>query len=326
MPTVTYVEAIRQGISEELERDPAVFVIGEDVGTYGGAFRVTAGLLDRFGPERILDTPVSESAIVGAATGAAMMGMRPVVEMQFIDFISCAFNMIINFAAKARYRWGAGVPLVIRGPSGGGVSGGPFHSQNVEAYFLHTPGLKIVQPATARDAKGLVKAAIRDPDPVLYLEHKYLYRRIKEDLPDDEEILTPIGQAQRRRNGDDLVIMTYGAMVYPALDAAERLASEDGVEAEVLDLRTLSPLDDAAILEAARRTGRVLVVHEAPRTGGVGGEVAARVAQHAFDWLDAPVMRLAAHDTPVPYSPPLEQAFAPGADEILSAARELAAH
>jgi len=315
MAIVTYVEAIRQGIWEELERDPAVFVIGEDVGTYGGAFRVTSGMLDHFGPARILDTPVSESAIVGAATGAAMMGMRPVVEMQFIDFISCAFNMITNFTAKVRYRWGATAPLVIRGPSGGGVSGGPFHSQNVEGYFLHTPGLKIVQPATARDAKGLIN-----------LEHKYLYRRIKEDLPEDEEILTPIGPAERRRDGDDLVIVTYGAMVHEALDAAERLAAEDGIEAEVLDLRTLSPLDDVAILDSSRRTGRVLVVHEAPRTGGLGGELAARIAQHGFDWLDAPVMRVAANDTPVPYSPPLERAFSPGADDILSAARELAAY
>lgn len=326
MAQTTYVEAIRQALWEELERDPRVLVIGEDVGTYGGAFRVTAGMLDHFGPERILDTPVSESAIVGCATGAAMMGLRPVVEMQFIDFISSAFNMITNFTAKLRYRWGAPAPLVIRGPGGGGVHGGPFHSQNVESYFLHTPGLKVVQPATARDAKGLLKAAIRDPDPVLYLEHKYLYRRIKEDLPEDEEILTPLGQAITRREGDDVSVITYGAMVHVALDAAERLANEDGLAVEVIDLRSLNPLDTEAVLATSRKTGRVLVLHEASRTGGFGGEIAARIAETAFEWLDAPLRRVAAADTPVPYSPPLEAEFLPQVDDVLAAARELAAY
>ncbi len=323
MSEITYVEAIREGIWEELVRDDSVIVIGEDVGTYGGAFRVTAGMLDEFGPNRVLDTPVSESAIVGAATGAAMMGMKPVVEMQFIDFISCAFNMITNFTAKARYRWGATVPLVIRGPAGGGVSGGPFHSQNVEAFFAHTPGLKIVQPSTVADAKGLIKAAIRDPDPVLYLEHKFLYRRLKEDLSSAHE-LVPIGKAASRRSGDDLAIITYGAMVYTALDAAEVLA-KDGVECEVIDLRTLSPLDDEAILEAARRTGRVLLLHEDVRTGGLAAEMSARISEMAFEWLDAPLMRVTSPDTPVPYSPPLEKEFLPGVDDVVAKARELAA-
>jgi 2-oxoisovalerate dehydrogenase E1 component beta subunit len=324
MAVLSYVEAIRQGLWEELERDPRVFVLGEDVGTYGGAFRVTAGMLDHFGPERILDTPISESAIVGAASGAAMLGMKPVVEMQFIDFIALAFNMITNFTAKARYRQGVPMSMVIRGPSGGGVAGGPFHSQNVEAYFAHTPGLKIVQPATARDAKGLIKSAIRDPDPVLYLEHKFLYRRIKEEFSDDEEILTPIGQAALRRPGEDLSILSYGAMLHLALDVASQLEAEDGLDVEVLDLRTLAPLDEEAILASARKTGRVLVLHEACRNGGLGGEIAARIAEQAFEWLDAPLMRVASADTPVPYSPALEEQFLPSKQTVLRAARELA--
>ncbi len=321
MAETTYLEAIRQALWEEMEADERVFILGEDVGAYGGAFKVTRGMLDAFGGDRVVDTPISESAIVGAAIGAAMMGMRPVAEMQFIDFIACAFNMITNFAAKSRYRTGVGVPLVIRGPSGGGVHAGPFHSANVESYFVHTPGLKIVQPATAYDAKGLLKAAIRDPDPVLYFEHKFLYRRIKEDLPDGDYTV-PIGPAARRREGSDLAIITYGAMVHTALEAAGRLAG-DGVETEVLDLRTLLPLDREAILETAARSGKVILLHEATRTGGLGGELAAIISEEAFEYLDAPVVRVTSPDTPVPYSPPLEDYFLPNTDKVVAAARQI---
>ena len=324
MALTTYVEAIRQGIWEEMERDENVFVLGEDVGVYGGAFKVTAGMLDEFGDERIIDTPISESAIVGAAIGASYMGMRPIAEMQFIDFISCGFDQITNFAAKSRYRWGAGVPIVIRGPSGGGTHGGPFHSQNPESFFFNTPGLKIVQPATAYDAKGLIKAAIRDEDPVIYLEHKYLYRRIKEELP-EEDFVVPIGKAQTRRKGTDLGIITWGAQLYVALEAAEELAKE-GVECEVLDLRSILPLDEEAILEVAMKTNKVIVTHEATLTGGPGGEIVSRIAEKAFDFLDGPVMRVAAQDTPVPYSPPLEDFFMPKKSNILEAARKLLAY
>jgi 2-oxoisovalerate dehydrogenase E1 component beta subunit len=323
MPLTTYVEAIRAGMAEEMRRDPTVFVIGEDVGTYGGAFRATAGFLDEFGEDRVVDTPVSESAIVGMSVGAAMNGMKPVAEMQFIDFLSCGFNQVVNMAAKARYRWNAGVPLVIRGPCGGGVHGGPFHSQNPESHYV-TPGLKIVEPATAYDAKGLIKAAIRDEDPVLYLEHKYLYRRIKEDLP-EEDFVVPIGKAMVRREGTDLGIITYGAMVYNALEAAEILA-KDGVQTEVLDVRSLQPLDEQALLETAMKTNKVIVLHESCLTGGAGGELAARIAEKAFDFLDGPIVRVAAKDTPVPFSPPLEEAFLPQTEDVVAAARKLLAY
>jgi pyruvate/2-oxoglutarate/acetoin dehydrogenase E1 component len=321
---VTYLEAIRQGLWEEMEADPRVFMLGQDIGTYGGAFRVTAGFLDRFGPERVIDTPISESAMVGAAIGAGMMGLRPVVEMQFIDFIACAFNQIVNFAATCRYRWGQAVPIVIRGPAGGNVRGSAFHSQNPEGYFQRAPGLKIVAPATVADAKGLIKAAIRDPNPVLFFEHKYLYRRIKEELPAGDGVV-PIGQARLARAGRDLSVVTWGAMVHVALEAAGRLEAE-GVELEVLDLRTLKPLDEEAILASARKTNRVLVLTEEPLTGSVGGEVAARIAEKAFDWLDAPVARLAGPDTPVPYSPTLEDAWLPNVDKLVARVRELLSH
>jgi len=307
-----------------MEKDERVFILGEDVGIYGGAFKVTKGMLDRFGPMRVIDTPISESAIVGAAIGASLVGMRPVAEMQFIDFISCAFDQIVNFAAKCRYRWGAGVPIVVRGPCGGGVHGGPFHSQNPESYFFNVPGLKIVCPSTAYDAKGLIKAAIRDPDPVLYFEHKYLYRRIKEELP-AEDFVVPIGKAALRREGDDLSIITYGAMVYKALEAADELAKE-GVSVEVLDLRTILPLDEEAVLATAKKTSKVIVLHEATLTGGPGGEVVARIAEKAFEFLDGPIVRIAPPDTPVPYSPPLEEAFLPQTSTIVEAARKLAAY
>jgi pyruvate/2-oxoglutarate/acetoin dehydrogenase E1 component len=324
MAVTTYVDAIKEGIWEEMKKDDRVFILGEDVGIYGGAFKVTKGMLDEFGPMRVIDTPISESAIVGAAIGAALVGMRPVAEMQFIDFISCAFDQIVNFAAKCRYRWNAGVPIVVRGPCGGGVHGGPFHSQNPEAYFFNVPGLKIVCPSTAYDAKGLIKAAIRDPDPVLYFEHKYLYRRIKEDLP-TEDFVVPIGKAALRREGDDLSIITYGAMVYKALEAADELA-KDGIEVEVLDLRTILPLDEEAILATAKKTSKVIVMHEATMTGGPGGEVVARIAQKAFEYLDGPIVRIAPPDTPVPYSPPLEEAFLPQVKDIVASARKLAAY
>jgi len=324
MALTTYVEAIRQGIWEEMERDERVFLLGEDIGIYGGAFKVTEGMLDRFGEMRVIDTPIAESAIVGAAIGAALMGMRPVAEMQFIDFISCAFDQITNFAAKNRYRWGAGVPIVIRGPAGGGVHGGPFHSQNPEMYYVHTPGLKVVTPATAYDAKGLIKAAIRDEDPVLYLEHKYLYRRIKEELP-SEDYIVPIGRAAVRREGRDLTMLTYAAMLYPCLEAAEDLRRE-GHEVEVIDLRSLLPLDKDAILTSAKKTGKAMIVHEDTRTGGIAGEITAILNEEVFEYLDGPVLRVTAPDTPVPYSPPLEKFFLPDKDKILATARQLLAY
>jgi len=324
MAVLTYLEAIRAAMLEEMDRDSRVFVIGEDVGTYGGAFRVTAGFLERYGDKRVIDTPISESAIVGASIGAALMGLRPIAEMQFIDFISCAFDMLVNYAAKSRYRWGGGVPMVVRGPCGGGVHGGPFHSQNPEAYFMNVPGLKIVAPGTPSDAKGLMTAAIRDPDPVIYLEHKFLYRRLKEEVPEGDHVV-PIGRAHVVREGKDVTIFTYAAMLQVALEAAEAAAA-DGIAVEVVDLRTLLPLDEDAILTSASKTGKVMVLHEATRTGGPGGEIAALVAERAFEYLDAPVMRVAPPDTPVPYSPPLEEYFLPNADKVGQAIRALAAY
>jgi 2-oxoisovalerate dehydrogenase E1 component beta subunit len=326
MTETTYLEAIRDGLREEMERDERVFLLGEDIGNYGGAFRVTEGLQRRFGPDRVIDTPVSETAIVGAAAGAAHMGMRPVCEMQFIDFISCAYSILTNYVATARYRAGLKTPIVVRGPSGGYVRGGPFHSQNPEAAFLHTPGLKIVAPATARDAKGLIKAAIRDDDPVLFFEHKYLYRRVKEELPAGEELLTPIGRARVARAGRDCSIVTWSAMVWKALEAADRLASEDGISVEVLDLRSLLPIDEEALVATVQRTNRVLVAHEDTRTGGVAGEIVARISEHAFEWLDAPVRRVAAHDVPLPYAPTLEDYVLPQTDDLVAACRWLVAY
>jgi 2-oxoisovalerate dehydrogenase E1 component beta subunit len=321
MAQVTFLEAIRQALFEEMERDPAVVMIGEDIGVYGGAFKVTAGLLERFGWERIIDTPISETAIIGAAVGMSYLGLRPVAEMQFIDFIACCFNQITNFAAKSHYRWGAPAPIVVRGPSGGGVHGGPFHSQNPEMYFAHTPGLKVIYPATAYDAKGLMKSAIRDNNPVLFFEHKFLYRRIKEDLPEGE-YLVPIGKAAVKREGRDLTIISYAAMLHTSLEAAETLARE-GIECEVVDLRTLLPLDKETILASVAKTNKLLVVHEDTRTGGIAGEIAALVCEGAFEDLDGPVMRVTSLDTPVPYSPPLEERFLPNTEKVVVAAREL---
>jgi 2-oxoisovalerate dehydrogenase E1 component beta subunit len=324
MADITFLEALRQGLWEEMERDDRVFMLGEDIGAYGGAFKVTDGFQKRFGEARVIDTPIAEAAIVGAAAGAAHMGLRPVAEMQFIDFISCAYDMLTNYVSTARYRAGLATPMVVRGPCGGYVRGGPFHSQNPEAAFFHTPGLKIVYPATARDEKGLIKSSIRDEDPVIYLEHKWLYRRIKETLPEGEEILTPIGKARLAREGKDLSIITYGATVWKALEAAEQLAQGDGLSTEVLDLRTLLPLDDDAIMATVQKTNKVLIVHEDTRTGGVAGEIAARINEQAFEWLDGPIMRVTAHDVPIPYAPTLEDFVLPQTEDIAKASRWLA--
>ena len=325
MAETTYLEAIRQALFEEMDRDPNVFVLGEDIGAYGGAFKVTDGLLAKYGESRVIDTPISEAAIVGAAAGAAHMGMRPVCEMQFIDFISCAYDMLTNYVATARYRAFLPCPIVVRGPSGGYVRGGPFHSQNPEAAFLHTPGLKIVYPSTASDAYGLLKAAIRDDDPVLYFEHKYLYRRIKEELPNGDHVV-PIGKARLAREGTDLSIITYAATVWKALEAAEQLEKEDGLSVDVLDLRSLLPMDDEAIMATVKKTNRVMSVHEDTRTGGVAGEVTARITERAFAWLDAPILRVTAADVPLPYSPPLEDFVLPQTTDIVTVARQLAAY
>jgi 2-oxoisovalerate dehydrogenase E1 component beta subunit len=322
MAPVTMLEGIRQAIFEEMERDPTVVAIGEDIGVYGGAFKVTEGLLERFGWERVIDTPISETAIIGAAVGMSYQGLRPIAELQFIDFIACCFNQITNFVAKSHYRWGAPVPMVMRGPSGGGVHGGPFHSANPEMYFVHTPGLKVIYPSTAYDAKGLLKAAIRDNNPVLFLEHKFLYRRIKEELPSDDYTV-PIGKAIVRREGRDLTIVTYAAMMHSSLEAAETLAKE-GIDAEVVDLRTLLPLDKETILNSLRKTNKLLIVHEDTRTGGIAGEIAAVACEGAFEDLDGPILRVTAKDSPVPFSPPLEERFLPNVNDIVTTARELA--
>jgi 2-oxoisovalerate dehydrogenase E1 component beta subunit len=324
MPQLTYLEAIRQGLWEEMERDASVFLLGEDIGSYGGAFKVTAGLQEKFGEDRVIDTPISESAIVGAAVGAALMGMRPVAEMQFMDFISCGLDQLVNMAAKIHYRWGAAVPLVVRGPSGAGVHGGPFHSQSNEMWFVHVPGLKVVAPATAYDAKGLIKASIRDNNPVIFYEHKYLYRRTREEVP-DEDFIVPLGKAAVRREGSDIAVITYGAMVWTALEAAELLARE-GISLEVVDLRTLLPYDEQCVLSSARKCSKVILLHEDTRVGGLAGELAAVIAEKAFEDLDGPIVRVTAPDTPVPYSPPLEEYFLPNVQKIADAARQLAAY
>ena len=326
MPSLTYLEALRQGLWEEMERDERVFLLGEDVGRYGGAFKLTEGFQERFGAQRVIDTPLSEAALVGAAAGAAHMGFRPVAEMQFIDFIACAYDMITNYVATARYRAGLSTPIVIRGPSGGYVRGGPFHSQMPEAAFFHTPGLKLVSPATVTDAKGLLKAAIRDDDPVIFFEHKFLYRRIKEDVPDDPEVLSPIGKARTVLEGRDLTLVTWSAMVWKAQEAAAILKREDGVSVEILDLRTLLPMDDAAILASVRKTNRLLIVHEDTRTGGIAGEITARVNEQAFQWLDSPILRVTAHDTPLPFSGPLEDFVLPQTETIVETARRVLAY
>ena len=323
MAEKTYLQAISDGLRQEMRRDERVFVIGEDVGVYGGAFKVTLGFQEEFGPWRVLDAPLSETAIVAGCTGAAIMGMRPVAEMQFADFVSCAWDHLVTVAAKQRYRVGTPIPIVIRLPSGGGFSGGPFHSQNPESSFAHIPGLKCVCPATPEDAKGLLISAIEDPNPVLFFEHKHLYRRIKGEVP-DERYTVPIGKARTHREGDDLSVITWGAMVYTADEAAKQLAEEDGLSVEIVDLRSVMPWDKAAVLESARKTSKVLVLHEDTRTGGFGAEIAASIAEEAFEDLDAPIKRIAAPDTPVPFAPVLEKAFIPQVTDVVAGLRDLA--
>jgi 2-oxoisovalerate dehydrogenase E1 component beta subunit len=322
MAVKTYLQAISDGLRSEMQRDKRVFIIGEDVGVYGGAFKVTQGFQEEFGPWRVIDAPLSETAIVGGCTGAAIMGMRPVAEMQFADFISCAWDHLVTVAAKQRYRAGTPVPITVRLPSGGGFSGGPFHSQNPESSFAHIPGLKVVCPATPADAKGLLIEAIHDPNPVLYFEHKHLYRRIKDEVP-DERYTVPFGEARTHREGDDISLITWGAMVYTAHEAAQKLEG-DGVSVEILDLRTLAPWDKDAVLRSVEKTSKALVLHEDTLTGGFGAEIAATIAEEAFENLDAPVRRIAAPDTPVPFSPPLEKAFIPQIEDVVAGLKELA--
>jgi pyruvate/2-oxoglutarate/acetoin dehydrogenase E1 component len=321
MPERTYLQAISDGLRQEMRRDERVFVIGEDVGVYGGAFKVTLGFQEEFGGWRVLDAPLSETAIVAGCTGAAIMGLRPVAEMQFSDFVSCAWDHLVTVAAKQHYRAGTAVPIVVRLPSGGGFSGGPFHSQNPESSFAHIPGLKIAAPATPEDAKGLLVSAIEDPNPVLFFEHKHLYRRIKGEVP-DARYTTPFGKLRVHREGHDVTVVTWGAMVYTAGDAAKELESE-GASVEILDLRTIIPWDRESVLASVRRTSKVLVLHEDTRTGGFGAEIAATIAEEAFEDLDAPVKRIAAPDTPVPFSPPLEKAYIPQVADVVAGLRDL---
>jgi len=318
MAELTYLQAISDGLRTEMRRDKRVFVLGEDVGVYGGAFKVTLGFQEEFGAWRVIDTPLSETAIVGGATGAAMMGLRPVAEMQFADFVSCAWDHLVTVAAKQRWRAGTPVPIVLRLPSGGGFSGGPFHSQNPESSFAHIPGLKCVCPATPEDAKGLIISAIEDPNPVLFFEHKHLYRRIKGEVP-EERYTVPIGKARTHQEGDEITVVTWGAMVYTAEEAAKQVDAS----VEIIDLRTVMPWDKQAVLESVRKTSKVLVLHEDTRTGGFGAEIAATIAEEAFEDLDAPLKRITAPDTPVPFSPVLEKAYIPQVDDVVRGLKEL---
>jgi pyruvate/2-oxoglutarate/acetoin dehydrogenase E1 component len=322
MPVQSYIEAISGALWEEMERDKEVFLLGEDIGVYGGAFKVTKGFLEKFGEERVIDTVLAEAAIIGAATGAALVGMRPVAEMQFADFVTCGFNQLVNNTATTHYRWGLPVPMVVRLPAGGNIHGGPFHSRNPEAWFFHQPGLKLVAPSTPYDAKGLLKAAIRDPDPVLYLEYKYLYRRIKGEVPtDDYEV--PIGKADLKREGEDAAIITYGPTVHTALKAANEIADSTEYEVSVLDLRSLMPFDKEAVLEAVKNTNKILILHEDTLTGGIGGELSAFITENAFEYLDAPIRRFGSLDTPVPYAPTLEEEFLPNKNKVKTVLMEL---
>ena len=324
MPELSFLQAINQALLQEMQADDTVFVIGQDVGEFGGAFKATEGLYKAFGRRRVIDAPMCEYSFSGLANGAALMGLRPVVEFQFADFISTAFDPIVQFAATEHYRQGHPVPVVFRAPCGGGAHGGPFHSQSPEAWFVHTAGLKVVMPSNPYDAKGLLIAAIRDPNPIIFLEPKYLYRRQKAEVP--KEIYTvPIGPASITRTGEDLSVICFGAMVPEAIQASESLHHE-GISCEIIDVRTLSPLDSSSILASVQKTGRALVVHEARRTAGVGAEICSIISELAFESLDAPVMRHTAPDTPVPYSPPLESAYRPDSTSIAMAARKLAAY
>jgi pyruvate/2-oxoglutarate/acetoin dehydrogenase E1 component len=321
MTQLTYLQAISAALRDELRADDRVLVMGEDIGVFGGAFKVTDGFIDEFGPDRVMDTPLAESGIVGTAIGAAAVGMRPVCEMQFADFISCGFDQLVNVAGKMHYRQGLAVPITVRLPSGGGFSGGPFHSQNPEAWFMHAPGIKVVAPSTAPDAKGLLHAAVHDPNPVCFMEHKHLYRRIRGDVP--EGVFETPFTARVARPGSDLVVIAYGAMVHTALEATEEL---DGASIEVLDLRSLVPLDEEAILQSVERCSKVLIVDEANAMCAAGAQVAAVIAERGFESLDGPVMRVAAPDVPIPFSPPLEQAVLPSVDRVREVCRELLAY
>ncbi|CAB4682203.1 MAG: alpha-ketoacid dehydrogenase subunit beta [Actinobacteria bacterium] len=319
MAEKTYLQAISEGLRQQMRHDKRVFLIGEDIGVYGGAFKVTLGFQEEFGPWRVIDAPLSETAIVGGSTGAAIMGLRPVAEMQFSDFISCAYDHLVTIAAKQRWRAGTAIPIVVRLPSGGGFSGGPFHSQNPESTFAHIPGLKVVCPATPEDAKGLIIAAIEDPNPVLFFEHKHLYRRIKGEVP-DERYVTPIGEARIHQEGDEITVITWGAMVHTAAEAAAELPD---LSIEIIDLRTILPWDKEAVLASVRKTSKALVLHEDTRTGGFGGEIAATIAEEVFEHLDAPVRRVTAPDSPVPFAPVLEKAFIPQVADVVAALRSL---
>jgi 2-oxoisovalerate dehydrogenase E1 component beta subunit len=321
MASLTYLQAISSALRDELRADDRVLLMGEDIGVFGGAFKVTDGFVEEFGTERVMDTPLAESAIIGCAVGAAAVGMRPVCEMQFSDFISCGFDQLVNVAGKMHYRQGLAVPITVRLPSGGGFSGGPFHSQNPEAWFMHAPGIKVVAPSTAHDAKGLLHAAIRDPNPVCFMEHKHLYRRIRDEVP--EGIYETPMSARVAREGSDLVVIAYGAMVHVALEATEDL---DGASIEVLDLRSLVPLDTESILESVGRCSKVVILDEANNTCAAGAQVASVIAQYGFEDLDGPVVRISTPDVPIPFSPPLEQAVLPGVERVRDACRELLAY
>ncbi|MCS6999318.1 MAG: alpha-ketoacid dehydrogenase subunit beta [Bacteroidota bacterium] len=317
MPIMTYLEAISDALRIAMRQDPRVFLIGEDIGVYGGAFKVTRGFIEEFGPQRVLDAPISEAAIIGAAIGAALNGMRPVAEMQFMDFITCGFNQLVNVAGTTAYRWGIGVPIVVRGPSGGGVGANPFHSRNPENWFVHASGLKVVCPAFPADAKGLLLSSIDDDNPVLFFEHKGLYRKIKQEVPEGDYRI-PLGKASVARSGSDVSVIAYGSAVHMALEAAQYFEDE-GISVEVIDIRTLVPFDEEAVVASVIKTGRVVVAHEAVLTGGFGGEIVARIANRCFEYLDAPIERVAAFDAPTPFAPTLEQAVLPSTEKVISA-------